>query len=139
RGGSQIQARLPFRAKDDRIGELVRRVIDALEIIDKDLISASIVKDLEEWMNRIKAACSASGTELAKKIIDYIVDRNVSRECDASSEKKIKELLTKGLDFAWRYSESHEGRKHDLAEKLLVKELGAALQAEIGARRSVES
>ncbi|MEM2922472.1 MAG: type III-B CRISPR-associated protein Cas10/Cmr2, partial [Candidatus Bathyarchaeia archaeon] len=75
RGGSQIQARLPFRSKDDRIVELVKRVIDALEIIDKGLISASLVKDLEEWMNRIKVVYSASETELAKKIIDHIVDR----------------------------------------------------------------
>jgi len=78
RGGSQIQARLSFRAKDDQIGELVRRIIKALEIIDKGLISASLVKDLDEWMGKIWAAYSASGTELAKKIIDHVVDKNAS-------------------------------------------------------------
>jgi CRISPR-associated protein Cmr2 len=140
RGGSQIQARLPFRAKDDQIGDLLRRIIDALEIIDKGLISPSLVKDLDEWMGKIRAAYSASRTELAKKMIEHVVDRNTSRECDAPSTNKIKELLTKGLDLAWCYScDSSEGRKQDLARKLLLKELEATLQAEIGARRSVES
>jgi hypothetical protein len=91
-------------------------------------------------MGKIMAAYSASETDLAKKMIDYVVDRNASSECDASRKNKTKELLTKGLNLAWCYScDSSEGRKNDLAEKLLVNELGVALQAEIGARRGVES
>ncbi|MEM2856545.1 MAG: type III-B CRISPR-associated protein Cas10/Cmr2 [Candidatus Nitrosocaldaceae archaeon] len=138
RGGNQIQATLPFRAKDDQIGELVKMMIHVLEIVEEGVISSSLVKDLDEWMSRISVAYSASGEKLAKKIIEYIVDKNVSRKCDLHKDK-TKELLTKGLDLACRYTvESTEERKDDHA-KLLLKELVATLQAEIGARRGVES
>lgn len=138
RGGSQIQARFPFLAEDDQIGELVRRIIDTLEIIDKELISAKLVKDLNNWMDKLMVAYSLNRMELAKKIIYYVVDCNASRKCDKLCKNKTNELLTKGLDLTWRY-DFPEGGKNNFADKLLVKELEVALQAEIGARRGVES
>lgn len=160
RGGSQRQARLPFRTKNGQIGELVREIICASGIIDERKISASLVKDMDEWMDKIRAACSEDLKELAKKTIDYVVEKNASTEHDTSGKNEIKELLIKGLDLAWCYShempeekkgersteeerkDTHgvpEDRRQDLAKKLLVKELNVALQAEIGARRGVES
>jgi len=139
RGGNQIQSRLPFRAEGVQVGELARGIIDAVGIIAEGRISASLVKDMGEWMGKVRAAYSADRTDLARKIIEYVVKRNAPGESDAQG-KHVTKLLAKGLDLAWRYSsDSPEGREHDLAEGLLVKELLAALQAEIGARRGVES
>jgi CRISPR-associated protein Cmr2 len=140
RGGNTIQARLPFRAKGEQIGGHVKRAVDVVESIEEDLISASLPKDLDDWMSRIRAAHSTGVTELAKKIIEYVVGRNTSRENDSLSKNKAKEMLVKGLDYTWRYSDDlSEGRREPLDKRLLVCELRAVLQAEIGARRVVES
>ncbi|MEM3404143.1 MAG: type III-B CRISPR-associated protein Cas10/Cmr2 [Nitrososphaeria archaeon] len=140
RGGSQIQAMLPYRANDGQIGEFVREIIYALGIIDERKMSASIVKDVDEWMNKIMVAYSKDSKELAKEIIGYIVERNASTECDTLDKNRMKELLIKGLDLAWCYShETPEERRQNLAKTLLITELNMALQTEMGARRGIES
>jgi hypothetical protein len=139
RGGSPIQSRLPFSLESSAIGALVRETSDVLERIDKDLISASLLRDLIEWKGRIQTARSTGAISLAKEMIKYIVGRNPTNG-DPPSKEKARELLGKGLSYRWCYHHrSPNEKRQPNNEKLLLDELLAALMAEMGARRGVES
>lgn len=140
RGGNPIQARLPFRIKCEQIGGHIKEIIYVVESIDKGLISVSLIKDLDEWIIRIKTAHSTAAIETAEKMIEYVVDRNAARESSSLNKNKVKEILVKGLNYTWCYGyETPEKRRRSFDERLLINELGKALQAELGARRGVES
>lgn len=168
RGGKRVQARLPFDLGEKQIGKLIGDSGTILKIIDDGDFSASLVKDMDEWTSRIIQAYTKD-TSLATKIIRYLVNRNASEKCDDSKKDKLELLFSETLSSTWCYryeackkevhaqgsekrqragestsrSSSYEDTFHisedKQSSKPLLKEFLAALQAEIGTRRGVES
>jgi len=167
RGGDRVQARLPFDLRGKQLGKLIEDVGTMLKMIDGGDFSASLVKDMDEWMNRIVQAYTKD-TSLATKIIRYVVNRNASEKCDDSKKEKSELLFSETMSATWCYRyEAHETEvhaqgsekreragestsrsssyedtfhmsEHKQSSKPLLKEFVVALQAEMGARRGVE-
>ncbi|MCS6784936.1 MAG: type III-B CRISPR-associated protein Cas10/Cmr2, partial [Candidatus Caldarchaeum sp.] len=127
RGGRMTQAVLPFRTTCKQVGSVLENLLSVLEMIERGLLSNSVVKDMREWMGRMTLA---AGKAFAKKLISHVIGRNVLKSLDRQEVDRLADFFVSYFERRWRpVSKSTVGDEGRTLSEEYVESLVAEMDA----------
>lgn len=124
RGSHDITTYLPLERGELILGYICKEMDNLLEEIGNGRYSASLIKDLLDWRERIDIA----GQDVANKLVEYVLSRNLLSESSKPDYKQMADKISKLIKISGESKDS----------KSMIEEFFTALKCSHSAMREMQ-